>query len=147
MRRRHLHQVHAIEQQTSHRPWSLDLFSGEIKQRDSWCCVALAGDGSVTGFGCLMTTGFETHITNVAVDPKLQRQGIGRQLVAALLDQTVRLGLDDATLEVRMTNHAAQRLYQSFGFAPAGVRPNYYADVGEDALIMWVHELSQRSST
>jgi len=139
MRRRHLRGVVAIEQQTSHRPWSEALFASELGQRTSRCVVAVAPRSVVVGFGCLMSTGFEAHVTNLAVHPDHRREGVGRRLLAALVGHAVALGLDDVTLEVRSSNHAARELYRRFGFAPGGVRRNYYAELGEDALIMWAH--------
>jgi ribosomal-protein-alanine N-acetyltransferase len=75
------------------------------------------------------------HVMNVAVDPDRRRRGIATALIAALLD---RIGGDvQVTLEVRRSNGGAIALYERFGFRSAGVRPRYYADNGEDAVIMW----------
>jgi len=139
MRRRHLRGVVAVEVVSNPHPWSLELFETELRQPGSRSVVALAEGSVVVGFGCLMSTGFETHITSLAVAPDRRRGGIGRRLVAALFRETLALGLDDVTLEVRASNVAAQELYRRFGFAPGGLRPRYYADDGEDALIMWAH--------
>src|SRR5690349_16965255 len=119
MRTRHLRGVVAIEQQTSHRPWSKQLFASELKQHSSRCVV---------GFGCLMSTGFETHVTNIAVDPAWRRRGIATLLMLRLVAETRRWGLADMTLEVRASNDAAKSLYETFGFVQDGVRPKYYAE-------------------
>jgi ribosomal-protein-alanine N-acetyltransferase len=72
---------------------------------------------------------------NVAVDPGRRREGIGHSLLDAMFE---RAGQDEAyTLEVRTSNHPAIALYERFGFRSAGVRPRYYQDTGEDAMIMW----------
>lgn len=137
MRRRHLRGVAAVETVSSGHPWSLELFESELRQPGSRALVALGSSSEVVGFGCLLSTGFETHITNVAVHPGHRRRGVGRRLVAALFRETLALGLTEVTLEVRAHNTAAQELYRRFGFTPGGIRPRYYADNGEDALIMW----------
>lgn len=141
MKVRHLRGVVAIENQTSGHPWSLRLFESELRQTNSRCFVALAPHSVVVGFGCLLTTGFETHVTNIAVAPQFQRHGIGQQLLCRLVDESIALGLQEVTLEVRATNASASRLYERFGFVEEGVRPKYYADTGEDAIIMWLRGL------
>jgi ribosomal-protein-alanine N-acetyltransferase len=75
------------------------------------------------------------------VDPKWRRKGIGAQMVRALLQMARPLGARQATLEVRLSNLAARRLYEKFGFRPVGIRPRYYSDDGEDALIMTTEAL------
>lgn len=99
--------------------------------------VAVIPSAVVVGFGCLMSTGFEAHVTNIAVDPMWHRRGIGTLLLRELLDLATARGLDDVTLEVRASNEPAKSMYRGFGFVEEGVRPRYYAETGEDALIMW----------
>jgi hypothetical protein len=114
--------------------------------------VALApGEGlfarrRVVGYGGVMAQpgqeGLDAHITTVAVDPAEHRRKIGSRVVLALLRAALELGAEAATLEVRAGNRGAQRLYAAFGFAPVGLRPRYYAETGEDALIMWAHDIA-----
>jgi len=78
----------------------------------------------------------EAHITTFAVHPGWRRQRIGERLLLAFLDVAVDQGAHEATLEVRLSNLAARRLYEKFGFRPVGLRPRYYSDDHEDALIM-----------
>ena len=78
----------------------------------------------------------EAHITTFAVLPDWRRRGIGARLMLAVLRLSVELRASVATLEVRLSNVGARMLYQRFGFRPVGVRPRYYSDNGEDALIM-----------
>jgi ribosomal-protein-alanine N-acetyltransferase len=73
------------------------------------------------------------------VSPDWQRHGVGRILLLKLAQTAIERGAEDLTLEVRVTNTGAQALYHQFGFAPAGIRKNYYAEVNEDAIIMWAH--------
>jgi ribosomal-protein-alanine N-acetyltransferase len=141
MRRRHLRGVLAIEQRTNHRPWSFNLFMGELRMPASRVYVVALDRHQVLGFGGLMLTGAEGHITNIAVHPDHRRRHLASRMLLVLFRQAIALGLDDLTLEVRMSNDAAQELYRRFGFAPGGVRRNYYADLGEDALIMWALDI------
>lgn len=141
MRRRHLRGVLAIEERTNHRPWSQNLFMGELRMPTTRSYVVALSSHRVVGFCGMMITGEEAHVTNIAVDPDQHRRGIGARMLLVSLRDMVARGVDAVTLEVRMTNAAAQGLYRRFGFAPGGVRRNYYADVNEDGLIMWVHDI------
>lgn len=141
MRRRHLRGVVDIEERSNPRPWSLSLFQGELRQPTSRCWVVALDSYRVVGFAGLMLTGAEGHITNIAVDAGSRRRHIATRMLLVLFREAVRLGVEDLTLEVRVSNRGAQELYRRFGFAPGGVRPNYYSDIKEDALIMWAHDI------
>jgi ribosomal-protein-alanine N-acetyltransferase len=78
----------------------------------------------------------EAHVTTFAVDRRWRRRGVGERLLLALLDLAVARRAREATLEVRLSNMPARRLYEKYGFRPVGIRPRYYSDNGEDALIM-----------
>jgi ribosomal-protein-alanine N-acetyltransferase len=139
MRRRHLRGVVAIERQANPRPWSLRLFEGELKMPTSRLYLVALDAHEVSGYVGLMITLDEGHITNLAVHPDRRRQHIATMMLLVLMRQAMERNVADVTLEVRMGNQAAQDLYRRFGFAPGGVRKNYYAESGEDALIMWAH--------
>lgn len=139
MRRRHLRQVMKIETQTYPRPWSVGLFMSELSLRSSRDYFVAKTQGSIVGYAGMMTHADEAHVTNIAVDPAWQRNHIATRLMIQLLRTALRKGVTGVTLEVRMSNHAAQSLYYQFGFAPAGTRKNYYPETREDALIMWAH--------
>ena len=145
MRRRHLRGVVAIEQQASSHPWSLGLFLGELRMPTSRSYLVALDRHVVVGFSGLMYTGEEGHITNIAVSPEYLRQGIASRMLAGTMAQAISRGVTAVTLEVRASNAAAHRLYQRFGFAPGGIRHNYYADPREDALIMWAHDVNSES--
>ena len=83
----------------------------------------------------------EGHVTTVVVDPAQQRRRIGARLMLDLHRWAVERGLSAMTLEVRVSNAPAIALYRRFGYAPAGVRKNYYSDEGEDGLVMWAHDI------
>jgi len=144
MRRRHLAGVLGIETLVYPRPWTAGLFLSELAQKSTRHYIVARWKASVVGYGGVMCFGEEAHITNVAVAPAYQRHRIGTLLLHTLLAEAIRRGATSATLEVRVSNTPAQRLYSRFGFAPVGVRKNYYQETNEDGLIMWVHDLFSR---
>jgi ribosomal-protein-alanine N-acetyltransferase len=142
MRRRHVPAVARIEKLTSTNPWSADLFRGELALPEVQRTYRVAKAGSrLVGYGGLMFVLDEAHVTTLSVHPDHQGQGIGTRLLTALVREALDRGTRALTLEVRASNGAAQALYRRFGFVPAGVRKNYYAEVGEDAVIMWAHDI------
>jgi len=91
----------------------------------------------IVGYGGVWLSVDEGHITTIAVAPDYRGRGIGELLLNGLIDQAIDMHADVLTLEVRVSNVVAQQLYLKYGFRPAGTRPRYYTDNGEDALIMW----------
>jgi ribosomal-protein-alanine N-acetyltransferase len=143
MRRRHLRAVMRIEAETHPRPWSLSLFMSEMALRTTRAYFVARVDNTVVGYVGLMMSAEEGHITTIAVDPRWHRRKIGtRPLLVAARDAIGR-GAHALTLEVRMSNRAAQEMYRAFGFSPAGVRKNYYVETNEDALIMWAEDVHE----
>ncbi len=142
MRRRHLRAVTRIEGAVCPRPWSIGLFLSELAATNRRYLVARAA-GAVVGYGGVMVGAGEGHVTTLAVDPAWQRRSVGSRLLLALVEWGLDQGCSGLTLEVRMGNLGAQALYRRFGFVPAGVRPGYYAETNEDALIMWAHDVSE----
>ena len=138
MKRRHLRGVMAIERQVYPRPWSPNLFLSEMAETKNRCYLVARQDREVVGYGGLICYGEEAHVTNIAVDPIHHRSKIGTRLLHDLLLAAIDLGAEAVSLEVRVTNWGAQRMYGGFGFRPVGVRKNYYQEINEDALIMWV---------
>jgi ribosomal-protein-alanine N-acetyltransferase len=141
MRRRHLRSVLRIEAQVYPRPWSLGLFVSELALRGSRAYFVARVGPLVVGYAGLMLVAGEGHVTTIAVDPAWHRLKIGTRLMAALARAAVERGATALTLEVRLTNEAAQNLYRQFGFVPAGVRKNYYAESNEDAIVMWADDV------
>ena len=140
MRRRHLRSVLRIENQVYPRPWSLGLFMSELSLRGSRVYLVARVGPTVVGYAGLLVTGNEGHVTTIAVDPTWQHGAIGTRLLLHLSRGAIAKGVAALTLEVRVSNDAAQRMYRRFGFAPAGVRKGYYVETNEDALVMWVHD-------
>jgi ribosomal-protein-alanine N-acetyltransferase len=92
---------------------------------------------SIIGYAGLWLMTDEAHITTIAVDPDFQGNGIGELLVVGLIDRARQIGARWLTLEVRVSNEVAQRLYEKYTFKEMGLRRRYYSDNGEDALVMW----------
>ncbi len=143
MRRRHLRGVLRIEQQVYPRPWTAALFQSELALRDTRAYVVARVGHQVVGYGGLMMTLDDGHITTIAVDPAWHRLRIGTRLLLALTREGLARRATALTLEVRLSNLGAQALYRRFGFEAVGVRRGYYQDTGEDALIMWARGVSE----
>jgi ribosomal-protein-alanine N-acetyltransferase len=141
MRLDDLEAVHAIERASFDAPWPADAYRSELEtNRLAQYLVASAGDTLVAYSGMWVMVD-EAHIITFAVHPGWRRQHIGERLLLALLDLAADAGANEATLEVRLSNLPARRLYEKFGFRPVGLRPRYYSDNGEDALIMTADQL------
>ncbi len=140
MRRRHLPAVLAIEAQVYPKPWSSALFEDELDRPGRAYLVARVGS-TVVGYAGVLLLADDGHVATVAVEPERQGTGIATRLLLELVRTAVDLGANQLTLEVRVSNTRAQALYRRFGFAPAGARKAYYADNGEDALVMWAHDV------
>ncbi len=145
MRRRHLHTVLAHERAVYARPWTMGLFLSELARPESRSYVVARAGALVVGHSGVMFIGDEGHLTTVVVAPKWQRHHIATRMLAYQFRHAVDRGVDALTLEVRVANAGARSLYQRFGFVPAGIRKGYYAETGEDALIMWAHDLGSPS--
>lgn len=131
--------IYEIEQACFSDPWSRESIRGELEDNErAFYLVAEAG-GQVVGYAGLWWILDEGHITNVAVRPGFRQRGIGACIIGTMLDYTGQMGIRHHTLEVRRSNIPAQILYENFGFAVEGVRPGYYSEGHEDALIMWRH--------
>jgi ribosomal-protein-alanine N-acetyltransferase len=137
--------VVAIERRAFTAPWSLAMFVLELSKPSGVCLAATTPDGELAGY--LVCSRYDTvwHVMNVAVDPDRRREGIATAMIGALLEA---IGDEHAqiTLEVRASNGGAIALYERFGFRSAGVRRRYYADNGEDAVIMWRTPATLRGS-
>ena len=128
--------VHAIESATFARPWKREDFVKEMTQNQCARYLVAETEGRVVGFAGAWIVLDEAHITNIAVRKDCRGRGIGRRLTEELMRYAANLGVVYATLEVRRSNEAAKKLYQSLGFEYVGVRKRYYEDNGEDAFLM-----------
>ena len=134
--------VQLIEGASFTTPWPPHAYRQELESnRLAHYLVALIGE-RVVGYGGIWLMVDEAHITTFAVHPSFRRRRIGERMLIALLDLAVDRGAREATLEVRLSNLAARRLYEKYGFRPVGIRPRYYSDNQEDALIMTTEPLA-----
>ena len=134
-----LTQVMAIEQVAFSNPWTLEMVKKELTQ--DWSTILLAeepeGRGwKVLGFSIFWLVADEIHVLNVATAVPHRRRGIGRAVMEATLDYGRAHRCRIASLEVRRGNEGALGLYKALGFKPVGMRPNYYTDDREDAVVM-----------
>ncbi|MCB2189341.1 MAG: ribosomal protein S18-alanine N-acetyltransferase [Deltaproteobacteria bacterium] len=133
----HLDQVRTIEETSFRQPWPPLAFEGEINHPLGLPLVAVVEpSGAVAGYLVLWLVADEVQVQNLAVSPRVRRRGVGRRLLVAGLREAWRRGATKATLEVRPSNRAARRLYESLGFHLVGVRPCYYESEQEDALLL-----------
>lgn len=126
--------VAGLEQAIYAQPWSDALFLEELAQPNRAYVVAEA-DGEIVGYAGILVVEGDAHVTTIAVAPQGRRRRLGSRLMLALVDRALARGARHMTLEVRVSNVDAQRLYERFGFIVVGKRKNYYKD--EDALVMW----------
>ena len=131
----HLPAVAELERQCFPEPWSeraLELFLEE----NAVAMVAISDDGTVLGYGSMLFVSDEGQLVNLAVLSTARRQGIGKQILASLIEVAKKRGAETIALEVRVSNAAAIALYENFGFRSVGIRKRFYRQPVEDAAIM-----------
>jgi len=136
-----------VERASFSNPWSREMYLAELDNPDvSFLYLARDVSRAVVGFCAFWRVLDEIHINNLAVLPEFRRLGVGSALLDRVLREGVRLAARRATLEVRRSNDTALRLYARFGFGVAGVRPAYYTQPIEDALVLWRERLDDTAS-
>lgn len=137
MQRKDIDEVFAIEMLSFTNPWTKTMFEDEL-ENDLAVYFVYEENGNILGYAGIYHILDEGHITNIAVHPNFRNKGIGKMLIAKIIEYAKENGISALTLEVRKSNIIAQSLYKKFGFIEAGIRPNYYINPKEDALIMWL---------
>ncbi len=130
-------EVFAIERASYAFPWSQGIFRDCL--RVGYVCRVLAlPEAGIVGYGVMSMGAGEVHVLNLCIAAAHRRSGLGRRMLEHLLDRGATAGMQDAFLEVRPSNAAAQRLYRSLGFQQIGVRRGYYQAEGgrEDACVL-----------
>ena len=130
--------VQAIEQESFHDSWAVESWLAELNSSLA-NYIVLEQDGIIKGFAGFWLIAGEAQVTRVAVAKDARGQGLGKILTAALIAAAWQDGAEAVTLEVRKSNVAAQTVYTQTGFTVSGVRPHYYEDNKEDAIIMWLY--------
>ena len=136
MRLDDLDEVQQIEEASFSTPWPPNAYRSELMTNRLATYLVARADGRIVAYGGMWLMVDEAHITTFAVHPGWRRRRIGERLLLAFLDLAKERHAREATLEVRLSNLAARRLYEKFGFRPVGLRARYYSDNNEDALIM-----------
>ncbi|KAB2330019.1 ribosomal protein S18-alanine N-acetyltransferase [Bacillus mesophilum] len=139
MKEEDIEDVLQIEQASFTTPWTREAFYHEMTQNRFAVYVVLEEDGKIIGYCGSWVVVDEVHITNVAIHPNFRGQKLGEALMRNMIEVAIELGAVSMTLEVRVSNHIAQALYRKLGFQDGGIRKNYYTDLQEDALVMWVN--------
>jgi ribosomal-protein-alanine N-acetyltransferase len=138
---RDLPEVQAIEHASFTTPWPPNAYRTELETNRLAQYIVARVDGAVVGFAGIWLMVDEAHITTFAVSPLWRRRRVGERLLVALFDLARERRANEATLEVRLSNLPARHLYEKYGFRPVGLRPRYYSDDNEDALIMTTERL------
>ncbi len=146
---RDLGAIERIERRSYPTPWSRSMFAGELTKSSSVCLGAYDTDtetDELVGYLIISRYVDAWHVMNVAVAPEYRGRRIATRLLERLFELTAGDGRRGYTLEVRVSNNAAIRLYEKLGFKARGVRGGYYSDNREDALIMWKDPLREAAS-
>lgn len=126
-----------IEEAQFPEPWTKGMLLDEIRNTETRRYTVAVEDGVIVGYLGVMFVLDELHVNTIGVLPGHEGRGIATALLDEAWGDASARGVARATLEVAVTNTRAQRLYQRYGFAPVGIRKNYYERTHEDALVMW----------
>jgi ribosomal-protein-alanine N-acetyltransferase len=129
--------IERIERRSYATPWSRSMFASELAKPTSICVGGVTETGALIGYLIISRYVDAWHVMNIAVDPDHRGRGVARALFDELFERTAEDPLRGYTLEVRVSNDEAIRLYDRLGFRSRGVRRGYYTDNREDALVMW----------
>ena len=141
MRKKDIEGVLAIEKRVHPKPWSYNVFLSEVSNTKERSYSILRLNGEIVGYSGVMYILEDAHVTNIAVSPEFQGRNYGSSLLFALIAEALKHGSKNLTLEVRVSNKPAQKLYTNFGFMPVGIRKGYYQENNEDAMIMWAYDI------
>ncbi len=133
----HLDAVYEIELDCFSVPWSREDFVKELISNKMAIYIVVKQEDKVIGYGGMWHIINEGHITNIAVKSEYRKKGAGKVILSRIIEIALEKEMIGITLEVRMGNQAAIKLYTGYGFKMEGIRKNYYTDTKEDAIIMW----------
>ncbi|MCX5849928.1 MAG: ribosomal protein S18-alanine N-acetyltransferase [Deltaproteobacteria bacterium] len=144
-----LPEILAIERESFPSPWTVGMFTRELNSSHSLCIAArikVEGKSIIGAYIIFWLIADEVHLHNLAVKKEYRRQGLAFKLMEAMKEIAGKNEITAQTLEVRESNTEAIKLYQKCGFVVKGIRPLYYTDTHEDALIMWA-DINNNSKT
>ncbi|SFB38084.1 ribosomal-protein-alanine N-acetyltransferase [Lentibacillus halodurans] len=131
--------VMEVEKKSFMTPWPKDILLQELSHNQYAHYYVMLIDQQLIGYAGMWHVIDDAQITNIAINPDFRGRKWGETLFLYVLQQAVQMGTKRLSLEVRVSNIVAQRMYRKFGLVPGGVRKNYYADNQEDAIVMWVN--------
>lgn len=131
-----LDDIYELDVQTFAMPWSKEALSYDILENDNAFVIVAEYEGEFAGYADIWTVLDEADLNSIAVRVDFRRKGIGDAIMLAMTEMLSANGVATINLEVRVSNMPAIKLYKKYGFNECGVRPGYYLDNGEDALIM-----------
>lgn len=131
-----LDDIYELDVQTFAMPWSKEALSYDILENDNAFVIVAEYEGEFAGYADIWTVLDEADLNSIAVRVDFRRKGIGDAIMLAMTEMLPANGVATINLEVRVSNMPAIKLYKKYGFKECGVRPGYYLDNGEDALIM-----------
>lgn len=137
MRKEDVFQVSEIEKLSFPTPWSYSIFSSELDEENFAFYYVMEYQDEIIAYIGYWKLANEAHLVNLAVHPAFRRKGLGSKLLKYILEKAQNQGLDTISLEVRRFNLAAQKFYERFDFEKMAIRPGYYVETGEDALVYW----------
>lgn len=133
-----LPQIEVVEKRSFPTPWPRKAFYNELMFNQFAYYTVATYDEKVIGYCGFWLILDEAHITNIAIHPDYRGSGIGEATLSYVMELAKQLGAEKMTLEVRVSNDVAKKMYEKLGFVRSGIRKGYYTDNKEDAMIMWV---------
>lgn len=130
--------VTEVEKASFAVPWSGETFKKEMEDNPYAYYYVVEKADEIIGYCGLWLIIDEAHVTNIAIHPDHRGNKYGERLFRHTCNEAIKHGAIQLSLEVRVSNTAAQHMYRKFGMVPGGIRKRYYTDNGEDALVMWV---------
>lgn len=134
-----IQQVRLVEIASFTSPWSEEIFKQEIEENRHAYYFVMEFEQKIIGYVGMWIVLDDAQITNIAILPGYRGMKLGEKLFQFALQTAVGLGVSRLSLEVRVTNYVAQKMYRKFGLVPGGIRKGYYTDNQEDAIVMWVN--------
>lgn len=136
-KKEYINDIYKIELDSFTIPWSKSALEKDALENKMSCYIVAIEDEKIIGYAGMWHVVTEGHITNIAVDSEHRQKGVGQMLLHELTKIAIEREMVGITLEVRMNNIPAQKLYLKHGYKVEGIRKNYYSDTKEDAIIMW----------